>query len=305
MGQKSGKPRDGPDRTPKPPVSPLRARPLKLVVWGEAEVGKTAIVDSFVSQSAAGFQPLYTPTICTDFRTIRNMDQLCELPSCALKAAWAGRVLQVWDCGRCGGVQAPVAAWRGADTALFVFDVTRRSSFERVRAFPALAARHGMAGDAVGGVMLVGNKVDCGEARREVGADEGAALAEELGLLGYAECSAKSCAGVNDVFAYLAGGREEWPDGLPGGTARAVPTAEAAEGMLGAAAGGGATAAAAGLVQSAAAAPTAPAAPAAPATPPLAPGGVGAPGASVVDSAAGTGGSSSSSSSDDDDEGGS
>ena len=87
MGQKSGKPRDEPDRTPKPPVSPLRARPLKLVVWGEAEVGKTAIVDSFVSQSAAGFQPQYTPTIGTDFRTIRNMDQLCGLSSGA--AAWA------------------------------------------------------------------------------------------------------------------------------------------------------------------------------------------------------------------------
>jgi GTPase SAR1 family protein len=294
MGQKSGKPRDEPDRTPKPPVSPLRARPLKLVVWGEAEVGTTAIVDSFVSQSAAGFQPQYTPTIGTDFRTIRNMDQLCGLSSGA--AAWAGRVLQVWDTAgqaRFGPAQAPVA-WRGADTALFVFDITSRRSFERVRAFPALAARHGMVGDAVGGVVLVGNKVDCGEARREVGADEGAALAEELGLLGYAECSAKSCVGVNEVFVYLAGGREEWPDGLPGGTARAVPTAEAAEGMEGAAAGGGATAAAASLVQSAVAAPAAPL---------LVPGGAWAPGASVVDSAAGTGGSSSSSS-DDDDEGG-
>eukprot|EP01129_Flabellula_baltica_P009674 TRINITY_DN3989_c0_g1_i2.p1 TRINITY_DN3989_c0_g1~~TRINITY_DN3989_c0_g1_i2.p1 ORF type:complete len:177 (+),score=26.15 TRINITY_DN3989_c0_g1_i2:51-533(+) len=89
--------------------------------------------------------------------------------------------------------------YRNATGVLLVFDVTERTSFERVGIWLDDVRRYAHEGV---GIVLVGNKVDR-EEDRVVLREEGEALASQLGVV-YRETSAKDNVGVDEVFRLVA-----------------------------------------------------------------------------------------------------
>ena len=222
MGLKNSKPRFG--ESPKQHGRP----PFKIMTMGDKEVGKTSLIKTFVSESTKTFRTQYKPTIGCDFQVYSAAEKLFDVSP--------GTALQIWDtAGNERFASLGMAFFRGADAVVIMFDVTCRSSFDTARGCPALAIQFGV---SVGtqAFLLVGNKNDCSEEDRVVDAFEGVALAEELGLLGYVECSAKTAEGVNDVFKYVSEGPAKWLGCMPS-DARAVPSAEAVDGPTGSAEG--------------------------------------------------------------------
>lgn len=86
--------------------------------------------------------------------------------------------------------------YRGAGGALLVFSIAERSSFVNCKGWLDDLRSWGEE-DVV--VLLVGNKGDLEGAAREVTDEEAKAWADENGLAGYVETSAKSGNGVEEV----------------------------------------------------------------------------------------------------------
>eukprot|EP00981_Chlorochromonas_danica_P014658 scaffold8522_cov157-Ochromonas_danica.AAC.2 len=88
---------------------------------------------------------------------------------------------------------------RGAQGCLLVYDVTSRGSFEHVRTWFDRARQLG--GQELESV-LVGNKIDLPVHQRQVSYDEGAFLAEELGIP-FVETSALNGSNVESAFVTM------------------------------------------------------------------------------------------------------
>lgn len=101
---------------------------------------------------------------------------------------------------------------REGDGFVLVYSITQRATFERVERFRQQISRvkdsgpsphHGSSSSSRGRgalsgvpVVLVGNKCDLKD-EREVGKDEGAALARKLAVDDFCECSAKDGSNLN------------------------------------------------------------------------------------------------------------
>jgi len=96
-------------------------------------------------------------------------------------------------------VQAPMY-YRNANCAVVVYDITQTNSLEKAKSWIRELQRQA---DPAIVIALCGNKTDL-EARRQVTQEEAQRYAEEEGLLWF-ETSAKSGAGVADVFTRLGG----------------------------------------------------------------------------------------------------
>ncbi|KAK3670221.1 Vacuolar protein sorting-associated protein 21 [Recurvomyces mirabilis] len=229
-------------------AAPKPSSSVKLVLLGEAAVGKSSLVLRFVNND---FQPNKEPTIGAAFLT-----QKTHLPTRTIK-------FEIWDtAGQERFASLAPMYYRNAQAALVVYDVTRASSLGKARHWVAELQRQASPGIVV---CLVGNKVDLAEgddgpdAEEEEGADgeedgqgeaaaaaavkpaavkpaadEGAvrkvstkeakAYAEEEGLL-FFETSAKSGLNVSEVFTAIANAIPE--ASLKGGRAGANAAAGA------------------------------------------------------------------------------
>lgn len=201
---------------------------VKLVLLGEAAVGKSSLVLRFVSND---FQENKEPTIGAAFLT-----QKCTLPNRTIK-------FEIWDtAGQERFASLAPMYYRNAQSALVVYDVTKPTSFIKARHWvnelKAQANKNII-------IALVGNKVDLvsdagkspkskkpssqdgeelqeptpedeieaaqeeenakddGTVTRKVAREEGEALAKSEGLL-FFETSAKSGLYVSDVFMSIA-----------------------------------------------------------------------------------------------------
>ncbi|AGO13422.1 AaceriACL084Cp [[Ashbya] aceris (nom. inval.)] len=157
---------------------------IKLVLLGEAAVGKSSIVLRFVSND---FSENKEPTIGAAFLTQRvNMD------SKTIK-------FEIWDtAGQERFASLAPMYYRNAQAALVVYDVTKPQSFIKARHW--VKELHEQASKGIV-IALVGNKLDLlenGEARK-VSREEAEKLAEEEGLL-FFETSAKTGDKINEVF---------------------------------------------------------------------------------------------------------
>jgi len=107
--------------------------------------------------------------------------------------------LQLWDLAgqkHFSFVRPPF--YRGATAIVYVFDLTRRSSFQSILDWKDEVEK--VIGDDKPSV-LVGNKIDLAEqGNREVGEGDGEALKEELKAIAYYEASAKQDIKVEPVF---------------------------------------------------------------------------------------------------------
>lgn len=160
---------------------------LKIIVIGDAGVGKSSLLvrlteDRFLVDS--------DPTIGIEFGS-----HLVTLPS-------GERIkLQVWDTAGSEQFRSITRSYyKGSAGCLLVYDVSERHSFEHLGSW-LVDVREQAEEDAT--VALVGNMADLDAEQREVSYEEGAAFAEEHGLL-FFETSAKTGANVHAVFGALA-----------------------------------------------------------------------------------------------------
>ncbi|KAA1471568.1 ras-domain-containing protein [Dentipellis sp. KUC8613] len=191
---------------------------VKLVLLGEAAVGKSSVVLRFVSNE---FQANKEPTIGAAFLT-----QKCRLEDRVLR-------YEIWDtAGQERFHSLAPMYYRNAQAAVVVYDVTKASSLEKAKTWVKELQRQANPNIVI---ALAGNKVDLvqpspsasgaaesedeaddatatpGEAGanggeeslRQVPREEAQAYAQEAGLL-FFETSAKTGEGVVEVFTEIA-----------------------------------------------------------------------------------------------------
>ncbi|KAI9771966.1 MAG: hypothetical protein M1835_006332 [Candelina submexicana] len=200
----------GASSAPKPSSS------VKLVLLGEAAVGKSSLVLRFVNND---FQENKEPTIGAAFLT-----QKCALPTRTIK-------FEIWDtAGQERFASLAPMYYRNAQSALVVYDLTKPTSLTKAKHWVAELQRQASPGIVI---ALVGNKLDLtngessagtssstqaaddtdgeglgededdtGDARR-VSTNEAKGYAEEEGLL-FFETSAKTGVNVTEVFTAIA-----------------------------------------------------------------------------------------------------
>ncbi|CAI4231251.1 unnamed protein product [Auanema sp. JU1783] len=157
---------------------------LKILIIGESGVGKSSLMLRFVDHS---FDPEQSATIGVDFRvTSMNID--------------GNRVkLAIWDtAGQERFRTLTPSYYRGAQGVICVFDVTNRSSFERLDHWMTEVDTYSTKGEAV--KMVVANKIDM--PNREVSREEGIKFARRHRTL-FVEASAKTNEGVQCAFEEL------------------------------------------------------------------------------------------------------
>ncbi|TEB39231.1 GTP-binding protein ypt5 [Coprinellus micaceus] len=194
---------------------------VKLVLLGEAAVGKSSVVLRFVNNE---FQPNKEPTIGAAFLT-----QKCRLEDRILR-------YEIWDtAGQERFHSLAPMYYRNAQAAVVVYDVTKASSLEKAKSWVKELQRQANPNIVI---ALAGNKVDLvqsasssgdasdsvseedpddatetgGEAPapsggpeslRQVPGEEAQAYATEAGLL-FFETSAKTGEGIVEIFTEIA-----------------------------------------------------------------------------------------------------
>jgi len=188
---------------------PKPSSSVKLVLLGEAAVGKSSLVLRFVNND---FQENKEPTIGAAFLT-----QKCNLPTRTIK-------FEIWDtAGQERFASLAPMYYRNAQSALVVYDLTKPTSLIKAKHWVAELQRQASPGIVI---ALVGNKLDltndpseshslgddadgegdAGDAdgdARKVSTAEAKSYAEEEGLL-FFETSAKLGTNVTEVFTAIA-----------------------------------------------------------------------------------------------------
>jgi Ras-related protein Rab-7A len=155
---------------------------LKVILVGDAGVGKTALLRNYVGKPA---EATYKPTIGADF-FVKHID--CDGAKVAL---------QLWDTAGQERFQSlGPAFFRGADVGVLVFDVTSQESFDSLENYRAKML------DAAGAdslpFLVVGNK--CDAEARDVAEEMAQSWCREVGAV-YVEASALPDSNVDAVFA--------------------------------------------------------------------------------------------------------
>ncbi|KAK7213823.1 hypothetical protein V2G26_021001 [Clonostachys chloroleuca] len=182
--------------------APKPSSSVKLVLLGEAAVGKSSLVLRFVNND---FQENKEPTIGAAFLT-----QKCNLPSRTIK-------FEIWDtAGQERFASLAPMYYRNAQAALVVYDLTKPTSLVKAKHWVAELQRQASPGIVI---ALVGNKLDLtteappadvdgtdgddsGDARK-ISTEEAKTYAEEESLL-FFETSAKTGHNVTEVFTAIA-----------------------------------------------------------------------------------------------------
>ena len=170
-------------------ISAIKSYIYKICIVGNGGVGKTSMVLRYCENS---FKENYIMTIGSNFST-KTVD-LVDYPQFQVK-------LQIWDLAgqkHFSFVRPPF--YRGATGIIYVFDLTRRSSFSDLIEWRSEVEK--VVTDKPS--LLVGNKLDLAAVgKREVSEQEGYALKSEMGATKYFETSAKQGDSIEDLFKVL------------------------------------------------------------------------------------------------------
>ncbi|KAJ3424570.1 ras-related protein rab-2-a [Anaeramoeba flamelloides] len=154
---------------------------FKFVLIGDSAVGKSCLLLQFTDQR---FQATHDLTIGVEFGS-----RVIEVDGVSIK-------LKIWDtAGQETFRSITRSYYRGAASAILVYDVTRRDTFDQLESWIEDARQNASENTQI---IIVGNKIDL-ENKREVSEEEGRKFAEENGLW-FLEVSAKSGHNVNQVF---------------------------------------------------------------------------------------------------------
>jgi|EP01083_Nonionella_stella_P044172 small GTP-binding protein len=158
---------------------------FKLVLLGDAAVGKSCLVVRFVRDEFYEFQE---PTIGAAFLT-----QTVALDDATVK-------FEIWDtAGQERYRSLAPMYYRGAAAAIVVYDITDPDSFAGAKSWVKELQRRG---DPNVIIALAGNKADL-EARRKIPLEEAEAYAEQNGIL-HVVTSAKEGTNVKNLFVEIA-----------------------------------------------------------------------------------------------------
>jgi len=142
--------------------APKPSSSVKLVLLGEAAVGKSSLVMRFVNND---FQENKEPTIGAAFLT-----QKCNLPTRTIK-------FEIWDtAGQERFASLAPMYYRNAQAALVVYDITKASSLTKAQHWVAELQRQASPGIVI---ALVGNKLDLANPSSTTGDSEDAGDADE------------------------------------------------------------------------------------------------------------------------------
>eukprot|EP00049_Salpingoeca_infusionum_P017511 m.353239 g.353239 ORF g.353239 m.353239 type:complete len:217 (-) comp16715_c0_seq1:358-1008(-) len=154
---------------------------FKYIIIGEMGVGKSCLLHQFTEQK---FMPDCPHTIGVEFGT-----RIIEVSGQKIK-------LQIWDTAGQERFRAVTRSYyHGAAGALLVYDITRRSTYNKLRTW-LNDARALTNPNTV--IFLIGNKSDL-EAKRDVTTEEAQEFAKENGLV-FLETSAKTGERVDEAF---------------------------------------------------------------------------------------------------------
>ena len=158
---------------------------IKLLLIGNAFVGKTLIVQKFIDNT---FSKSTVSTIGVDLQS-----KILDINGKKVKYL-------IWDtAGEDRMKTMTYAYYRGCHVILIVYDVTIRKSFENVTTWVECVDKFAKTNVLR---ILVGNKTDL-EDQRVISTEEGKKLAEENGLK-YYEISAKTMTGLMEMFEDVA-----------------------------------------------------------------------------------------------------
>lgn len=167
-----------------------RRKALKVIVIGDASVGKTSLTHRHVQKI---FSSNYRATIGADFLSKHIMHNNEDYS------------LQIWDTAGQERFRAIGSAfYRGSDCCMIVFDMTNRTSFDNLRMWRDFFIEDGWVKDPENfPFVIVGNKSD-EEEKREVSREEAENWCQEMGNYSYFETSAKLDEGVDEAFTEVA-----------------------------------------------------------------------------------------------------
>merc|ERR1719373_858103 len=158
---------------------------FKLVLLGEAAVGKSSLVLRFVKGHLQDYQEstigaaFLTQTVCLEDITVK---------------------FEIWDtAGQERYHSLAPMYYRGAQAAIGVYDITSPDTFKRAQAWVKELRQQANQNIVI---ALAGNKADLAQ-QRIVETEEAEAYAKENGLL-FMETSAKTALNVNDLFLQIA-----------------------------------------------------------------------------------------------------
>ena len=170
---------------------------LKLLLLGDAKVGKTSILDQFVKHE---FTSQYRATIGTDFSS-KALDVDGKFVS-----------LQIWDAAGQERFQSlGPTDYRGTDCCILVYDVTNPTSFENIKKWQnEFSLQLGLSNTDDFPFLLLGNKSDSPEKAVETSAAR--EFAKMNGNMLFFEVSAKTGDNLSTSFeAIVRRGLEKAP----------------------------------------------------------------------------------------------
>jgi len=160
----------------------------KVVIFGDAGCGKTTLTQRFLTNL---FKSDTKMTIGVDFE-VKSL----EINAKKIK-------LQIWDFGGEERFRFLLPTYvRGANGALFMYDVTNYSSLAHIDDWLLVVRKEMKSDQDAFPIIVVGGKADLVD-NREITGEEGLNIARSRGVDGFIECSSKSGENVEVTFDAL------------------------------------------------------------------------------------------------------
>jgi len=161
---------------------------FKIVILGDAAVGKTSLINQYIEQS---FEEDYKPTLGAN---IIRKDVFIDEINASVR-------LIMWDLA--GQEKYNVIRsmyFQGCVGALLVYDVTRHNTFETINSkwlkdFKKYVKKEGI-------YILIGNKIDLKD-QKVVSTEDGESFSKEINASDFIETSAKYGENVEKAFTNL------------------------------------------------------------------------------------------------------
>eukprot|EP00455_Lapot_gusevi_P005659 TRINITY_DN12421_c0_g1_i6.p1 TRINITY_DN12421_c0_g1~~TRINITY_DN12421_c0_g1_i6.p1 ORF type:complete len:199 (+),score=5.78 TRINITY_DN12421_c0_g1_i6:58-654(+) len=178
--------------------TPTKQRRLKILLEGDIGVGKTSLLDRYVTNNFSSTAP--PPRIGIDFAI-----KVIEIDGNPIK-------LSIWDTPRPDRFQEPFKNYSKIQVILLVYSITDAASFRKISSFlPQIKYSSSQEPNIV---ALVATKSDLKSSEQVISSEQGRNFAASNNLL-FFEVSAKTGDGVDNMFREVVSQALHLPDAVP------------------------------------------------------------------------------------------